>query len=359
MESLVSYDFICVNDPTKSFKLNIEKSEEAFNDFGWLLEVAEETAASKGAKFNFRGSLYLDHESLLRKKDQSVSYFADLAPFYYNDLYESTCEIFVKPTNGKTFPIHCRSFDTISDMKKRIKEMLPISLDDQAIVFGKKVLEDDCTLSYYNIEKRATVILVPILHGGGEVPRFVNMENTDGVEIREFSDSAPDWRIVTSGLNVEGICKNSSCKAYNRRVLFRIGYGVFDLLREGKKCKCPMCKKIFLPITCGFHNCYYNWVGHKIDQETDDLKKYNGTIYKKVYNNFEYYNPEKSGDTEWSDLKIITVKSLNEKCTVCYKLVKETDTDAKINSCHHQYHISCFEKVKEILKRDCPACLEH
>ena len=112
-------------------------------------------------------------------------------------------------------------------------------------------------------------------------------------------------------------------------------------------------------MTCGFHDCYYNWIGHKIDEETDENIKCTGPIWKKVYDNFEYYDPEKSGEIEWSDLLIITKKFFNEKCAICFKLLEKTDIDDKTRSCGHQYHIKCFEKVKEILKRDCPACLEH
>ena len=43
MENLVTYEFICINDLEKSFKLNIKKSQEDFNNLNWLLNLAEIT----------------------------------------------------------------------------------------------------------------------------------------------------------------------------------------------------------------------------------------------------------------------------------------------------------------------------
>lgn len=86
MKSLSYYEFICTNNPIKSFKLGIEEFDETFNDLKWLLELAEATANSKKVKFKFKGTLYIDNEVLSTKMDQPISYFADLIPFYYMDL---------------------------------------------------------------------------------------------------------------------------------------------------------------------------------------------------------------------------------------------------------------------------------
>ena len=112
-------------------------------------------------------------------------------------------------------------------------------------------------------------------------------------------------------------------------------------------------------MTCGFHDCYYNWIGHKIDEETDENKKCTGDIWKRVDDKFEYYNPEKSGETEWSDLQIITIESYTKRCVICIKHIIVIDTNVISKPCDHQYHKDCFKKLENTLKRDCPACLEH
>ena len=51
---------------------------------------------------------------------------------------------------------------------------------------------------------------------------FTNVSN--GKEIhRNFSSSAPDWRVLKAGFNLEGTCQHQGCKAFGKRVIIPIG----------------------------------------------------------------------------------------------------------------------------------------
>ena len=39
----------------------------------------------------------------------------------------------------------------------------------------------------------------------------------------DFSGHAPEWREVTQGLNIFGVCKNSKCEAYKKEVVHKVG----------------------------------------------------------------------------------------------------------------------------------------
>ena len=200
------------------------------------------------------------------------------------------------------------------------------------------------------------VIINRPVSGGGSDCAFANMEDSGCIETHHFKASAPDWRYATSGLNIEGVCKNSSCKAYKKQVICKIGYGAFDLISDKGGCKCPICKVLIDPITCGFTNCYYNWTGRKKNDSTNKVELCKGRIWKKVGNVYEYYNPLKSETVKWCQLKIHATRGLNEKCAVCNSYVGHDSIDFSTKPCGHRYHNSCFEKIKDILKRECPAC---
>ncbi|KAF8416883.1 hypothetical protein EV426DRAFT_625163 [Tirmania nivea] len=92
---------------------------------------------------------------------------------------------------------------------------------------------------------------------------FIDVESENIVK-RNWSSSAPDWRKACDGLNLEGYCTNSSCKAYNQsRVIHEWGYGTFDFFEQGHLCTCPLCGKHIEAETCGFTNCEWKASGRK------------------------------------------------------------------------------------------------
>ena len=51
----------------------------------------------------------------------------------------------------------------------------------------------------------------------------------------KFSETAPVWRRIGYGLNLEGQCANLKCEAYHQKVWIVKGFGNFNITKEGRK----------------------------------------------------------------------------------------------------------------------------
>ena len=322
----------------KSFRL-IELVNEYESTY--VIIKAEETIQDLKTTFNPKCEILMKGEPL--KNNQVV-------PKCQRLLYTQSFPVFVMNLRGKTITLDVDKFDdTMKEIKIKIQNIEGIPHDQQRLIFAGKKLEDNYKCEDY---RECTLHLFLRLRGGGNSPAgasFVDITQENKAKTLNFSKQAPRWRVACYGLNLEGLCKNNSCEAYNQWVIVMKGTGTYDMIHDKHQNICPICYQYVETKKCAFSNCSYSYVGVKLEKGKPPRKVISKNP-KEVGNHYLLFDPQEAGVCSWHSLKICTqgANAMHiEKEKVCGVCRKEVKSEVKLD-CQHVYHDECREVIKKM-----------
>ncbi|KAA6378783.1 MAG: putative Polyubiquitin [Streblomastix strix] len=261
-------------------------------------------------------------------------------------------QIFIQLLNNKTLILNVENMDAVESVKWKIEEIEKIQSDQFILLFGGKELKDDRSLQEYGIQNGSTLFMDVRLYGGQPPKLMVDVGNVDTIIKMEFSNYAPDWRIVNTGLSIEGECSDRKCPAFGHIVIYQANFVDFDI--QSTVAECPKCHCEITPIKPGFYQCIWSIHFKKVDGKVTRIP------WKKSDSKYTTYKQEDSGTAEFVKL-IIHAKILDsarnkkdedgknesvavpiaESCGLCHEKQEEKDSDVLLMKCDHSFHRKC------------------
>jgi len=179
--------------------------------------------------------------------------------------------VFVKLIDNKSVTVQCTPSSTVYDVKAAVEHQEGIPAHSFRLLYLQRDLEDGRELSDYAVEEDSVLCLIPRMRGGDLC--YDSCSSMLHKTRQEFAIDAPDYRGISPGFNVEGMCRNPHCEAYQQFVWsnLRFSHGPedligldkiegFDMSKVVKRAPCPSCKAGLKNGTiraCGFFLCEY------------------------------------------------------------------------------------------------------
>ncbi|KAF4041812.1 Ring finger domain [Phytophthora infestans] len=286
-------------------------------------------------------------------------------------------DVTVKTLTGKCMFLSVPVNDTVGELKKQIYDREGIPPDQQRLVLDGRALEKRNTLEHYDVKAECTLHLTLRMRGGGGPIDFADLDYEDTwlVEL-QLDAKAPGWRTCTEGINIEGECKNRRCKAFGEMVIHQNGYEAFNLSTD-TDVKCPICKKPFPPITCGFYNCAWKFDGKRSRDDFSISSTWRNARGEKYY---RFDTDQAEATVKWDSLLIVAkskrdaiavqmpgfsrsaVVRKSNVCSICWApFGLRRDQCLRTGDCGHTFHRGCIRVWSEYCKGNdtlstCPLC---
>ncbi len=109
--------------------------------------------------------------------------------------------------------------------------------------------------------------------------------------IRNISKTAPEYKFISKGMNLEGTCQNKGCKAFNKKAWFQAGYSdIFPMPEIVTESTCPLCKTYMKDVcTSAFYLCKVTIISGKKKDDKNTIR--NKVIVHHIdINNFCQYS---------------------------------------------------------------------
>ena len=248
---------------------------------------------------------------------------------------------------------------TTDFLNEKIAAHTNVAAHAQRLVCCGRQLECDRPLSAYPLND--VVHVCPRLYGGGGGFEFNSL--TD-LKKQTWSESAPPWRRATAGLNLEGKCMDSKCKAHNQLVIVKIGLQSHDVQRDAEKVVCPLCHSMVRAETCAFSNCR-GWADGQ--RATGEIVRFEAVYYDDAYHRFDesggvaiwqrlVFHATVSGALSGSNAGELTLDSLaiSGECSICLADVAYEDA-CVLPKCNHSFHEACVTPWIRA-HENCPYC---
>ena len=199
----------------------------------------------------------------------------------------------ISSNTGDYVTLEVDSQDTIGHIIDQYLLKEKLNKSDLLLLYNSTSLDKNKTLEHYEIEDGSFLQLLYKLNGGGTEVDF----KTDGSNTVQqgFSNTAPKYRTVYEGINLEGKCTNPSCIANGKMVIMPMkDQKEIDFVSKNDSFVCPQCHKEVSPITCGFYKCRFYFTGETADDEDEDLIKTVKFEGKTSNGKYLLYKPENS-----------------------------------------------------------------
>lgn len=157
--------------------------------------------------------------------------------------------VVVEMLDGKYETIDIDPEATVGELKGAIELATNVYVESQRLLVGDRELLDTATLAESKLNSGDSVHLVVRARGGATLASFQFADVTSPGQRIELVDTAPEWRTVCRGLNLEGVCENRDCRAFKQKVVVRVGFRVnFDVGTERLHQTCPIVRSSCLQL---------------------------------------------------------------------------------------------------------------